>query len=120
MPAKAGIHAAVGANCGDGMDPSLRWGDGYRSWLTSFLPSPFTTTGEEDPTMMGLLIFAAAAGNAPVILASADDAQWRMFVRASLERTSPPQRSRLRQLQGAVRALGDDRRGVQVAGPSGL
>ncbi len=69
--------------------------------------------------MMGLMLFAAAA-NAPVMLARADEAQWRLFVRASLQRPTPPRDSRLRQLQGAVRALGDDRRGVQVAGPSGL
>ncbi|MGZ8297774.1 MAG: hypothetical protein ACXWUV_06920 [Allosphingosinicella sp.] len=69
--------------------------------------------------MMGMLMLAAAA-NAPVMLARSDDAQWRMFVRASLQRSAPPRGTRLRQLQGTVRALGDDRRGVQVAGPSGL
>ncbi len=70
--------------------------------------------------MMGMLIFAAAAANAPVMLARADEAQWRLFVRASLQRPAPPRGARLRQLQGTVRALGDDRRGIQVAGPSGL
>ncbi|HEX8308928.1 MAG TPA: hypothetical protein VF645_10990 [Allosphingosinicella sp.] len=69
--------------------------------------------------MMAILMFAAAA-NAPVMLAGADDAQWRMFVRTSLQRRAAPGGSRLRQLQGTVRALGDDRRSVQVAGPSGL
>ena len=69
--------------------------------------------------MMGLMLLAAAA-NAPVMLARADEAQWNLFVRASLERQAPPRGSRLRQLQGTVRALGDDRRGAQVAGPSGL
>jgi hypothetical protein len=74
---------------------------------------------EGDPTMIGMLMLAAAA-NAPVMLARADEAQWRMFVRASLQRQAPPSGTRLRQLQGTVRALGDDRRGVQVAGPAGL
>lgn len=69
--------------------------------------------------MIGLMMLAAAA-NAPVILARADEAQWRMFVRASVERSAAPRDSRLRQLQGAVHALGDDRRGLGVAGPSGL
>jgi hypothetical protein len=70
-------------------------------------------------TMIAILMLAAAA-NAPAMLARADEAQWRMFVRTSLERRAAPRGSRLRQLQGTVRALGDDRRGVQVAGPSGL
>jgi hypothetical protein len=70
-------------------------------------------------TMMAMLMFAAAA-NAPVMLAARDEAQWRTFVRASLERSAPPAGARMRQLQGTVRALGDDRRGLQVAGPSGL
>ncbi len=69
--------------------------------------------------MMGILMFAAAA-NAPVMLARADEAQWRLFVRASLQRRAPPRDSRLRQLQGTVRALGDDRSVIQVAGPRGL
>jgi hypothetical protein len=68
--------------------------------------------------MMAMLMFAAAA-NAPVMLAARDEAQWRTFVRASLQRPAP-RATRLRQLQGTVRALGDDRRDVQVAGPSGL
>jgi hypothetical protein len=66
-----------------------------------------------------MLMFAAAA-NAPAMLAARDEAQWRMFVRASLQRTMPARESRLKQLQGTVRALGDDRRGAEVAGPSGL
>jgi hypothetical protein len=69
--------------------------------------------------MMTILMFAAAA-NAPVTLARADDAQWRLFVRASVQRRAAPQKARLRQLQGTVSALGDDRGGVEVAGPSGL
>ncbi len=68
---------------------------------------------------MIILKFAAAA-SAPAMLAARDEAQWRMFVRASLQRTAPPRGLRLKQLQGTVRALGDDRRGIQVAGPSGL
>jgi len=69
--------------------------------------------------MIGIMFFAAAA-NAPVQLAARDDTQWRMFVRASLQRPAPPRGSRLQQLQGTVRALGDDRGRVRVAGPSGL
>ena len=69
--------------------------------------------------MMGMLMFAAAA-NAPVMLAAGDEAQWRMFVSASLQRPAPPRASRLRQLEGVVRRLGTERRDVQVAGPSGL
>jgi hypothetical protein len=69
--------------------------------------------------MMGILMFAAAA-NAPAMLAVRDEAQWRMFVRASLQRPAPPQGARLRQLEGVVRRLGADGRGAQVAGPSGL
>jgi hypothetical protein len=69
--------------------------------------------------MMGILMFAAAA-NAPVMLAARDEAQWRSFVRASLQRPAPARGSRLRQLQGTVGALGEDRHGVRVAGPSGL
>jgi hypothetical protein len=70
--------------------------------------------------MMGILLYAAAAANAPVQLAGRDEAQWRMFVRASLQRPAPPRASRLKQLQGTVRALADDRLRVQIAGPSGL
>lgn len=66
------------------------------------------------------MLMLAAAANAPAMLARADDAQWRMFVRSSLQRQATPRGSRLMQLQGTVRALGDDRSGAQVAGPSGL
>jgi hypothetical protein len=69
--------------------------------------------------MMGILMFAAAA-NAPVMLAAREEAQWRTFVRTSLQRPAPARGTRLRQLQGTVRALGDDRRGMGLAGPSGL
>jgi hypothetical protein len=75
---------------------------------------------EGDPTMMGLMLFAAAA-NAPMMLARADEAQWHLFVRASLERQAPPRDARLRQLEGVVRRLGAERAPVQqVAGPAGL
>lgn len=60
-----------------------------------------------------------AAAQAPVMLAANDDAQWRRFVRASLQRPAPRSPSRLMQLQGVVRRLGDDRAGA-LAGPSGL
>lgn len=69
--------------------------------------------------MMGILFMAAAAATAPVQLAGRDEAQWRTFVRASLQRPATPRVSRLKQLQGTVKALGDDR-GVRLAGPSGL
>ncbi|HET9638319.1 MAG TPA: hypothetical protein VFP12_03855 [Allosphingosinicella sp.] len=69
--------------------------------------------------MMGMMLFAAAA-NAPVQLAARDDAQWRMFVRASLQRTAPPRGSRLQHLEGVVRRLGAERQTIQVPGPSGL
>lgn len=69
--------------------------------------------------MMTMLMLAAAA-NAPVMLVARDEAQWRTFVRASLQRPTPPRASRLRQLEGVVRGLGGERRDVQVAGPSGL
>jgi len=71
--------------------------------------------------MIGIALLAAAA-QAPVLLASNDDSQWRLFVRASLQRPAVPgtrDASRLRQLQGVVRGLGDDRRS-EIAGPSGL
>jgi len=71
--------------------------------------------------MIGIALLAAAA-QAPVLLASNDEAQWRLFVRASLQRPAVQggrDASRLRQLQGVVRNLGDDRRS-QVPGPSGL
>lgn len=74
---------------------------------------------EGDLTMIGMLMLAAAA-NAPAMIAARDEAQWRTFVRASLQRPVPARSSRMKQLQGTVRALGEDRRGVRVAGPSGL
>ena len=74
---------------------------------------------EGDLTMIGIMLFAAAA-NAPVQLASRDDAQWRMFVRASLQRPAPPRGSRLQHLEGVVRRLGAERPTFRVAGPSGL
>lgn len=70
--------------------------------------------------MIGMMILAAAA-QAPVLLASNDETQWRLFVRASLQRPAVPgsrDASRLRQLQGVVRGL-EDRRSV-IPGPSGL
>jgi len=69
--------------------------------------------------MMGIMLFAAAA-NAPVMLARADEAQWRLFVRASLQRPSPPRGGRLRQLEGVVRRLGAERDVQRVEGPAGL
>ncbi len=70
--------------------------------------------------MMTMLMLAAAA-NSPTMLTRADEAQWRLFVRASLQRQPSPHVSRLRQLQGTVAALGDDSLGgTEVAGPSGL
>jgi len=71
--------------------------------------------------MIGIAMLAAAA-QAPVLLASADEQQWRRFVRASLQRPAPPpprvrEGMRLRQLQGVVRNLGDDR---AEPGPYGL
>lgn len=70
--------------------------------------------------MIGIALLAAAA-NAPVVLAARDEAQWRRFVRSSLQRPAAPAPSRLLQLQGVVRHLDDDRaaRG-QGAGPYGL
>jgi hypothetical protein len=71
--------------------------------------------------MIGLMILAAAA-QAPVQLASNDEARWRMFIRASLQ--SPPtaegDNSRIRDLEGVVRRLRDDRDMRRIAGPSGL
>jgi hypothetical protein len=69
--------------------------------------------------MMGMLMFAAAA-NAPMMLARADEAQWRMFIRASVQRPAPPRGTRLRQLEGVVRRLGAERNAQQLAGPAGL
>jgi hypothetical protein len=71
--------------------------------------------------MIAIALLAAAA-NAPVILASNDEAQWRRFVRASVQRPAAPAArspSRLLQLQGVVRRLDDDRAGP-AAGPYGL
>ena len=71
--------------------------------------------------MIGMVLLAAAA-HAPVILAANDESQWRRFVRASVQRPAAPvvrAPSRLRQLQGVVRGLGDDRRD-EIPGPSGL
>jgi hypothetical protein len=72
-----------------------------------------------DLIMIGMLMLAAAA-NAPVILAARDEAQWRMFVRASLQRAAPPRGTRLRQLEGAVRRLGTEQEAQRLAGPAGL
>jgi hypothetical protein len=74
--------------------------------------------------MIGLMILAAAA-QAPVQLASNDEARWRMFIRASLQSpaaTAAPEgdNSRMRELEGIVRRLRDDRERLRVAGPSGL
>jgi hypothetical protein len=69
--------------------------------------------------MMGLMMFAAAA-NAPVMLAARDEAQWRTFVRASLQRPAPPRGSRLQHLQGVVRGLGAEPDRQRLAGPAGL
>lgn len=74
--------------------------------------------------MIGIALMAAAAAQAPLLLASNDEVQWRSFVRASLQRPAAPAArgrdvSRLRQLQGVVRGLGDDRR-AGISGPSGL
>jgi hypothetical protein len=66
--------------------------------------------------MIGIALWAAAA-NAPVTLAANDEAQWRRFVRASVQRPAGP--SRLMQLQGVVRRLGDDRAARGRAGASG-
>ncbi len=43
-----------------------------------------------------------------------------MFVRASLQRPMPPRGGRLRQLEGVVRRLGDERDSGRPAGPAGL
>jgi hypothetical protein len=72
--------------------------------------------------MIGLMILAAAA-QAPVQLASNDEARWRMFVRASLQSPMPAAEgdtSRMRELADIVRRLRDDRERLRVAGPSGL
>jgi hypothetical protein len=74
---------------------------------------------EGDLTMMGIMLFAAAA-NAPLQLASRDEAQWRMFVRASLQRPAAPRGSRLQHLEGVVRRLGAELDAQRLAGPAGL
>ena len=76
---------------------------------------------EGDLNVMEILMFAAAA-NTPVMLATRDEAQWRLFVRASLQRPAAPRGARLRQLEGAVRRLGLERgvEAVRLEGPSGL
>ena len=68
------------------------------------------------------IAFLAAAAQAPVMLAANDEAQWRRFVRASVQRPAAPPPSRLLQLQGVVRRLDDDRAGRSrsAAGPYGL
>jgi hypothetical protein len=71
--------------------------------------------------MIAIALLAAAA-NAPVMLAANDEAQWRRFVRASLQRPAAPAirtPSRLIQLQGVVRRLDEDRVAA-LPGPSGL
>lgn len=70
--------------------------------------------------MIAIALLAAAA-NAPVILAANDEAQWRRFVRVSLQRPAPPVPTRLLHLQGVVRRLDGDRTArSQAAGPFGL
>lgn len=74
--------------------------------------------------MIGIALMAAAA-QAPVLLASNDEAQWRQFVRSSLQRPAAPSArarggSRLMQLEGVVRRLGDDRSEPLRPGPYGL
>jgi hypothetical protein len=72
--------------------------------------------------MIGIVLMAAAA-QAPVLLASRDEAQWRLFVRASLHRPAGPAprrpESRLMQLQGVVRGLGVDRAAPRIGGADG-
>ncbi len=71
--------------------------------------------------MMGMMILAAAAGHSPALLASRDEAQWRMFVRATLQRPAARPATRLQQLHGVVRRLGDDSgRTQRPGGPAGL
>ena len=70
--------------------------------------------------MIGIALMAAAAANAPAMLAASDEAHWRRFVRASVQRPAAPAPSRLIHLQGVVRRLGDDRSGRGRAGPYGL
>jgi hypothetical protein len=71
--------------------------------------------------MIAIALWAAAA-NAPMALAANDEAQWRRFVRTSLQRPDAAAGrapSRLLQLQGVVRRLGDDG-AAEISGPSGL
>ena len=83
--------------------------------------------GEEgNPTMIAIAMLAAAA-QAPLLLARNDEAQWRLFVRASLQRPAAPAphmrgESRLIDLQGVVGEMGDlrSRESRRMAGPSGL
>lgn len=71
--------------------------------------------------MIGIMLFAAAA-TGPVMFAARDEAQWRTFVRASLQRPAAPRGARLRELEGVVRRLGAERGAPmqRMAGPSGL
>jgi hypothetical protein len=72
---------------------------------------------------MFTIALLAAAAHAPVMLAANDEAQWRRFVRASVQRPAAPVPPRLLQLQGVVRGLGNDRGGLGQAnapGPYGL
>ena len=76
--------------------------------------------------MIGIVLMAAAA-QAPELLASRDEAQWRLFVRASVQRPAGPAprrpASRLMELRGVVRGLGADRaapRSGGAGGPYGL
>lgn len=69
--------------------------------------------------MSGMLMLAAAA-SAPTMLAARDETQWRLFVRASLQRPAPPRGARLRQLEGVVRRLGAEQEAQRLAGPAGL
>lgn len=77
--------------------------------------------------MIGMaFLAAAAAAQAPVMLASRDELQWRMFVRASVRgRQTPPSsrtESRLMRLKNVVGGLGDvrDDEAQRLPGPSGL
>jgi hypothetical protein len=73
--------------------------------------------------MIGMaFLAAAAAAQAPVLLASRDEAQWRLFVRASVQSRPTPRGVRLKQLQGVVRELGieQDASVQRLAGPAGL
>ncbi|HEX8620556.1 MAG TPA: hypothetical protein VF718_01155 [Allosphingosinicella sp.] len=70
--------------------------------------------------MIAIALLAAAA-NAPLLLAANDEAQWRRFVRASVQGPASPTArapSRLLHLQGVVRRL--DERLPRASGPYGL